>query len=194
MDLQRFLAALPDTSVLPVESARLCVLTAVVAGLRVSEVLGLCPDDVDPRAGTLRVERRWHRGEFGPAKTAASRRVRQVGPLAEQLAGIGRGKQYIFEREPGLPPDDRDLQQHVLRPAAEAVGIYFAGFGMHTFRRLNISWRQEAGATPFEAMRAAGHTKPETTWLYTVTDDAREREHVETILARVIPAEKAGIQ
>jgi hypothetical protein len=92
-----------------------------------------------------------------------------------------------------LPPDDRDLQQHVFRPAAEAAGIYFEGFGMHTFRRLNISWRQEVGATPFEAMRAAGHSKPVTTWLYTVTDEARERAHVEAILARIIPV-AGGLQ
>jgi hypothetical protein len=29
----------------------------------------------------------------------------------------------------------------VFRPAAEKAGIYFEGFGTHTFRRLNISWR-----------------------------------------------------
>ncbi len=192
-DLQRFLAAIPDTSVLPLDAARLVVLTAVAAGLRVSEVLGLDPADVDARGGTLKVSRRWHRGEFGPTKSAASRRVRQIGPLAHQLMQLAHGKHYIFEREPGMPPDDRDLQQHVFRPAAEAVGIYFEGFGMHTFRRLNISWRQEAGATPFEAMKAAGHAKPETTWLYTITDADRERAHVETILARVMPA-SGGVQ
>jgi integrase len=184
-DLQRFLAALPDTCILSAEAARLAVLTAVSAGLRVSEVLGLEPSDVDP-AGTLRVRQRWHRGDLGPTKSKASQRVRQVGPLAALLSELGRDKHYIFEREPGLQPDDRDLQQHVFRPAAEAVGIYFEGFGMHTFRRLNISWRQEAGATPFEAMKAAGHAKPETTWLYTITDADRERAHVEAIWARVM--------
>ena len=45
---------------------------------------------------------------------------------------------------------------------------------MHTFRRLNVSWRQEVGATPFEAMKAAGHAKPSTTWDYTVTDIERD--------------------
>jgi integrase len=185
-DLQRFLAALPETCIATAEAARLIVLTAVTAGLRVSEVLGLEPLDVDPRAGTLSVRQRWHRGDFGPTKSKASQRVRQIGPLAAQLADLGRDKHYLFEREPGLPPDDRDLQQHVFRPAAEAVGIYFEGFGMHTFRRLSISWRQEAGATPFEAMKAAGHAKPETTWLYTITDADRERAHVEAIWARVM--------
>src|SRR5438046_7269862 len=63
----------------------------------------------------------------------------------------------------------RDLQQHVFRPAAEAVKIYHPGFGMHVFRRLNITWRQHAGASPFEAQKAAGHARPSTTWMYTIT-------------------------
>jgi hypothetical protein len=77
------------------------------------------------------------------------------------------------------------LQQHVFRPAAESVGIYFPGFGMHTFRRLNISWRQEVGATPFEAMKAAGHKNPSMTWLYTITDQEREKEQVLRMCQRI---------
>jgi hypothetical protein len=79
----------------------------------------------------------------------------------------------------------RDLQQHVFRPAAKTAGCYSKGFGMHTFRRLNITWRQEVGATPFEAMRAAGHANVSTTWLYTVTDHERERQQVDRIWHRV---------
>ncbi|MGI8746244.1 MAG: hypothetical protein ACR2NN_27420 [Bryobacteraceae bacterium] len=61
--------------------------------------------------------------------------------------------------------DDRDLQQHVFRPSAEAAGIYREGFVMHMFRRLNVMWRQEAGATPLEARRAAGHASLDMTFL-----------------------------
>ena len=116
--------------------------------------------------------------------------MRQVGELAAELLALAQGKredEFLFAREDGNPPDDRDLQQHVFRPATEAVGIYHPGFGMHTFRRLNISWRQEVGATPFEAMKAAGHAKPSTTWAYTVTDAQREREHVGLMLDRIAP-------
>ena len=47
---------------------------------------------------------------------------------------------------------------------------------MHTFRRLNVNWRQEAGATPIEAQKAAGHASLDMTFLYTQTDEAREQE------------------
>ena len=187
-DLIRFLAALPETAVCSADAARLMVLAAVTGGLRISEVLGLKPEAINLQKQTLEVQRRWHRGDENEPKSESSRRVRQIGGLARELLRFARGKasdEFIFASKDGNPPDDRDLQQHVFRPAAEAVGIYFEGFGMHTFRRLNISWRQEAGATPFEAMKAAGHAKPDTTWLYTITDDERERQHVNLIWDRI---------
>lgn len=196
-DLARFLAALPESSVCSAEAARLMVLTAVVAGLRISEVLGLKPEAVSIEAQTLDVQSRWHRGNESGPKSENSQRRRQIGPLAADLLRFARGKasnEFIFAGSDGNPPDDRDLQQYVFRPAAEAVGIYFEGFGMHTFRRLNITWRQEAGATPFEAQKAAGHAKPDTTWLYTVTDEARERQHVERIWDRITGQPTGGVQ
>jgi len=56
---------------------------------------------------------------------------------------------------------------------------------MHTFRRLSISWRQEVGARPFEAQKAAGHAKPDTTFLYTFIDQEREKQHAAKIYDRV---------
>ncbi len=200
--LIRFLDSLHDTRICSAAAARLMVLTAVTAGLRVSEVLALQPGDIDRVARTVEVRRRWHRGEIAEPKTAASRRVRKIGGLADELAAFcaGRGEEaFVFGRadREGAPPDDRDLQQHVFRPAAEAAGIYHPGFGMHSFRRLNISWRQEVGATPFEAMKGAGHAQPGTTWMYTVTDDEREERHVDAIWERLSLAgmkAKGGVQ
>jgi integrase len=189
--LTAFLQALTDTAICSAAEARLMVLTAVIAGVRVSEVLGLQPRDINRASQTIEVRRRWHRGDVDAPKTENSKRVRQVGGLAAELAEFATGKPddaFLFGRENGLPPDDRDLQQHVFRPAAKAVGIYHEGFGMHTFRRLNVSWRQEVGATPFEAMKAAGHSKPSTTWEYTITDSQRERDHVSRMLDRLTVA------
>ncbi len=187
--LAAFLDAIADTAVCSAARARLMVRTAVIAGFRVSEVLGLQARDISVPAQTIEVRRRWHRGDVDDPKSENSKRVRQVGGLAAELTEIAHDRPqdaFLFgSGQDGLPPDDRDLQQHVFRPAAEAVGIYHEGFGMHTFRRLNVSWRQEVGATPFEAMKAAGHAKPSTTWDYTVTDAGREREHVARMLERL---------
>jgi integrase len=189
-DLMKFLEAIPDTSIIGADGARLIVISAVVAGLRVSEVLGLQPGDIDVRAETLHVERRQHRGDIDNPKSESARRIRQVGALAHELlrfAASSGPDDFIFLRKDGRLLDDRDLQQHVFRPAAEAASIYFEGFGMHTFRRLNVTWRQEVGATPFEAQKAAGHASLDMTFLYTQVDDARERQHVNSILDRLKP-------
>ena len=52
---------------------------------------------------------------------------------------------------------------------------------------------EAVGATPFEAQKAAGHAKPDTTWLYTITDAQREREQVRRILDRIIDPNKSAI-
>jgi integrase len=187
-DLGRFLAALPDTAICSAEAARLMVLSAVVAGLRVSEVLALKPESIDAEGQTLDVQQRWHRGDEAEPKSENSRRRRQIGGLAAELLRFALGKapgDFIFGCKDGNPPDDRDLQQHVFRPAAQTAGIYFEGFGMHTFRRLNVTWRQEAGATPIEAQKAAGHGSLDMTFLYTITDEQRERAHVDQIWNRL---------
>jgi integrase len=189
-ELKKFLNALPDTAICTGEGARYIVLTAIASGLRISEILGIQPCDVDGANQTIKVARGWRRGNVVEPKSEASKRIRKIGALAEELLRFANGKaddQFIFGRADrnGEPPDDRDLQQHVFRPTAESVGIYRPGFGMHTFRRLNITWRQEAGATPFEAQKAAGHAQPSTTWMYTITDSEREQAHVEAILDRL---------
>lgn len=196
-DLQKFLNALPKTPIIEPDGARLIVITACVAGLRESEVLGLWPADIDAAQETLRVERRWRRGDEDEPKTEASKRLRQIGGLAAALLAYSAGKrpnEYIFTRTDGAPLDDRDLQRDVFRPAAEAAGIYHEGFGMHEFRRLNVTWRQQAGATPVEAQKAAGHTSLDMTMLYTQTEAQREREHVEKILDRLGMGKKEGQQ
>jgi integrase len=80
-----------------------------------------------------------------------------------------------------MPPDDSDLQKYRWKPAAETVGIYTAGFGLHQMRRMSVTLRQECGATPVEAMRQAGHTRMSTTLEYTLHDQAREHRVVDAM-------------
>ena len=120
------------------------VLTAVVAGTRISEILGLQPRDIDSQAQTISIRRRCYRDDIAEPKSKKSKRALEVGRLANELLELAKAKPddaFIFALEDGNPPDARDLQRAVFRPAAIAVGIYQKGFGMHTFRRLNISWR-----------------------------------------------------
>ena len=73
-----------------------------------------------------------------------------------------REDSYVCHHD-GKPLDDRELLQKVLRPAAEALGYRFPGFGWHTFRRMHLTAIQEEGATTCEAMAQAGHSRPSMT-------------------------------
>ncbi len=188
-DLQRFLAALPATRTCSVPVARQLAITAIVTGCRISELLGLQVGDVDGRAGVIEIRRKLYRGSLGAPKTEGSARRLHVGTLALDLLALASGRghdAHIFVRPDGDLFDDRELQREVWRPAAIAAGIYVEGFGMRWFRRLGISLRQEAGATPIEAMRAAGHTRVDTTMLYTVTDGERQAAQSAAVLDAVM--------
>lgn len=189
-NLRRLLAAVPD-------EVRFMLTIIFATGLRISEVFGLQWRDIDIDAGTLKVARRWHRGDVDDPKSQQSERTRQLGPLVEEFKrrypGAHAIEKYIFVGDDGIvPPDDRDVLREILRPAAKRLGIYWPGFGWHTFRRQNVSWRQEAGATPLEAQKAAGHAKLDMTYLYTITDADREREQVERMMARLMEGEGGG--
>lgn len=180
-DIARFLAAIPDTRICSAEAARVLVLTSLMTGLRVSECLGLQRSDVS--GGWITVERRWRRGDVSTPKSIRSARRRFVGALEARLLALSPGA-WVFAGHDGEPPDDRDLQQHVFRPAAEAVGIYHAGFGMHTMRRMYVSYQVEEGASPLEAMARAGHSTIGTTMLYLLEDRNREAEVGGRLMAR----------
>lgn len=174
-DFSAFLGCIPKTGILPVPETKLMILTAVVGGLRVSEVLGLQGRDVHPE-GALTIRRRWHRGDVDQPKSDGSATVVIITmQLARKLAELGGGETWLFRRpDTNQPPDDRDLQHYVIRPAAMAAGCHFAGFGMHTLRRMMVTWSQIAGATPLEAMHLARHADVRTTLRYTVLQNDRQ--------------------
>jgi integrase len=160
-------------------TVRLIVETAVSTGMRISEILGLKWRSVDLDRGVVHVQERYYRGDTAEPKSERAQRSLPLGELVEAYGALKpaevRVDSYVFH-EGGQPLDDRELLQKVLRPIAEQLGIYFPGFGWHTFRRMHLTLVQEAGATTFEAMAQAGHSRPSMTREYTIIGlDRRER-------------------
>jgi integrase len=160
----RLMAAMPV-------AGRLAIVLARYTGMRVSEIRGLRWSDIDHRAGVLHVRRRKSYGDVDEPKSAAGRRTIPLGRLAGLLV-----------RPDGAGPDDYVIRladtvlNEYLREAARAAGVWWRGFGWHTFRREYLTRLQEQGASAIEAARAAGHSRVDQTAEYTLVGRARQEE------------------
>jgi uncharacterized protein DUF3489 len=75
-----------------------------------------------------------------------------------------------------------------LKRAASLEKCDFPGFGLHSLRRANITWRQEVGASSIEASRIAGHASTKMTEQYTVVQLNRQEELTLRIQERLAAA------
>lgn len=158
---------------------RLIIETALLNGMRVSEVLGLRWRSLNLATEIIGIEERFWRGDIDLVKTRQSKRRATTVGLTDQYRALyeanGRPKPdaFIFERRDGTLPDDNAVRYSLKKAAAE-LGVDFMGFGMHTLRRANITWRQSyGGATAIEASKAAGHADVAMTSRYTKLEDQR---------------------
>src|ERR1017187_1542163 len=119
-----------------------------------------------------------------------------MGDLARDLLGTypgpGHDDYYVFSARPHVGAekkarvcrDDRAINQHFLRPAAVALGVYYKGFGFHAFRREAITeLAKHAGAN--QAQRMAGHSKEDQSLHYTQADMAGQDAAVRDFQSRV---------
>jgi integrase len=178
------------------EPYRLIVETCIATGARISEVLGLTWKHVDLDAGTIRIEQRvWHQ-EIGVPKTEGSRRILGIGELvgryeAKLTEDGAEAEAFVFQqkRAPGRPLWDSGVRD-ALHQAAEAVSCDFPGLGPHSFRRANITWRQQVGGSAIEASKIAGHSDLEMTGEYTFVAPERQNELTRRIQQRLVAAGK----
>ena len=68
--------------------------------------------------------------------------------------------------------------------AAVDAGCDFPGFVLHSFRRANITMRQEEGGSAIEARKIAGHATVSQTGDYTVVQLKRQEELTRAIQGR----------
>src|ERR1022692_2902643 len=103
---------------------------------------------------------RWHRRSEIEDQEAPA----YVGYLVERYrlqaaAERAHPEKWVFTLTDGsaLPLWASGVRQ-ALKRAAAAEGCDFPGLGPHSFRRANITWRQEEGASSIEASKIAGHS------------------------------------
>src|ERR1039458_2050179 len=185
----RVLARLEDPYLLIIE-------TCIATGARISEVLGLQWKHVNLDAGTIKIEQRvWHQ-DVGRPKSDGSRRLLGIGDLAGRFrAKAAEDKampnSFVFQqrRASGKPLWDSGVRD-ALHQAAEAEECDFPGLGHYSFRRANITWRQQVGGSAIEASKIAGHSDLEMTGEYTFVTAERQNELTRRIQQQLAEASK----
>lgn len=171
--------------------------TCIYTGTRISEAVGLTLKCVDLKKGTIKIEKRHCRGDVDEPKTASSKRLLAIGALVERYAawiakkGIKEPGDWIFAQleERTKPMWDSGVRK-ALKIAAEDAGCDFPGFGLHSFRRANITLRQEVGGSAIEASKIAGHSGLAITGEYTKVQLRRQDELTRAIQERIAVAQK----
>ena len=180
----RVLGRLNDPNLLVVE-------TAIETGARISEILGLTWENVNLDSGVIQIVQRNWRGDIAKPKSRKSKRPLTLGHLVERYrvkakATRAPATEFVFTRTDGskLPLWDSGVRQ-ALKRAAAAEGCDFAGLGPHSFRRANLTWSQEAGASSIEASKIAGHSSIKMTEEYTKIQLTRQDELTRLIQDRL---------
>jgi integrase len=152
---------------------------AAATGVRCSELYALRMDDVDFRAGTIRVNEsfdgRTH--TIGKCKNVAAYRTVFLGDregreaLRVLKAYVGRRIQnpseFLFHSKRGSPMRETKVLHEALHPALKALGLPKAG--MHAFRRgCNRRW-ELAGVNPAVHRQMMGHSSSAMTARYSGT-------------------------
>jgi integrase len=105
--------------------------------------------------------------------------------------GITKPDDWIFPQEEDRtkPMWDSGVRK-ALKIAAVDAGCDFPGFGLHSFRRANITWRQEVGGSAIEASKIAGHANVSMTGDYTIVQLQRQDQLTRAIQGRMADAQK----
>jgi integrase len=90
-------------------------------------------------------------------------------------------------RAPERPLWDSGVRD-ALHQAAQEEHCDFPGLGPHSFRRANITWRQQVGGSAIEASKIAGHSDLEMTGEYTFVTPERQNELTRRIQQKLTQA------
>jgi integrase len=144
--------------------AQLIVCLAGLMGLRPSEIVGLCWEDVNIKAGKLRLHQAYVRGNLGTTKTDIDVKL----PMLKLVIGLFKAWHeqcgepsdgWVFSNSFGDPINIRDFVVGVLRPA---VGKK-AWKGLYAFRRGAGTILTELTGNPIAAQQALCHLDLSTT-------------------------------
>lgn len=152
-------------------------------GLRVSEAAGLAVDDVDFRAGFVRVRGKGNKERLVPFGTMTQRQLRRYLDDPSRRDADSGARDYVFLSQKGGPLSRMGIWLIVRRHALAA------GLGdrihPHTFRHSFATHLVEGGADLRSVQMMLGHQSVSTTQIYTHLD----RSHLQRVHTKFHPIE-----
>src|ERR1039457_820909 len=143
------------------------------------------------QSGVCRIVQRNWRDDIDDPKSKTRKRPLTLGYLVERYrlqaaAERAHPEKWVFTLtdSSALPLWDSGVRQ-ALKRAAAAEGCDFPGLGPHSFRRANITWRQEVGGSSIETSKIAGHSTVRMTEEYTKIQLSRQEELTRLIQDRL---------
>jgi len=156
----------------------------VLAGLRVSELIGLKWEDV--HSDSLTIDEKYCRGEWGCPKTAGSsatigvdagviQRIHQLRDVEVTINWGANGAKKTFKMvrsdnpgdlvfqsiRKGVPMSDHNILTRHIKPAARKLGIGWVNW--QVLRRSYGTWMAESGAEPKAVQAQMRHSRISTT-------------------------------
>jgi len=193
--MQQLLPRLP-------EPCRTVVLTALLAGLRIGEILALRWKRLDFLRGSIEVLETYSDAQgFGTPKTRSSERVIPMSSaLRQALEGhrtvctYKEPEDLVFCTNKGTPLSPKNLYNRALAPACDQLGL--PRISWHSFRHANGTWIGEVGESVKTVQAILGHSDLETTlniYMHAIPDSQRRAvERVAGVLFPDVPKLASG--
>jgi integrase len=175
------------------ERYRVLVAASMLTGIRQGEALGLQWQDVDVKAGVLRVRRQLDRtGRLVEPKTQAAKREVPFPPVLGRMLAEHRERAFarghakpsdpVFASEVGTPLGRRGIVRRGLEPALRAAGLPHLSW--HDLRHVCASLLIAEGGTVGYVSRILGHASPAITLSIYAHEFARV-EHADRMRERL---------
>jgi integrase len=174
------------------EPYRTIVLTAVLTGLRPSELFGLYWTDLDFEKQTMQISRSYYMGEFGLPKTNKSRRTLLMPTVLRKAlenhreSSKRKTSELVFSTRQGKPIDPSRVLKKGVYPVLEKLKMPRVGW--RAFRHTVATLLQHMGVSVKVAQDQLGHSNPTTTLaIYTHALPEAQKAAVSQLAAQLFP-------
>ncbi len=175
------------------EPCRAVVLTAILTGMRIGEILALRWNRVDFLRGSLEIAETYSDGQFGTPKTRSSRRVIPMSSALSKALELRRARcihkepgDLVFCTSKGTPLSPKNLYNRALAPTCDQLKLPRVSW--HSFRHSSATLMGDMGESIKTAQAILGHSDLETTlniYMHVIPDS--QRRAVERVAGVLFP-------